>query len=129
MCYFRTSIPFLAYPTSYYTEISSSTYSWIPLTFTPNDIITLKLAKYSATGQFLGLVDAFDSYMQLCGGGYTDGRAAFTFGTSYKRSVSFFSRFKSDNELCRFSVIFEQMHCGVHHLMKQHSLIHVSFEY
>ncbi|CAF0975904.1 unnamed protein product [Adineta ricciae] len=84
----RTSIPFLAYPTSYYTEISSSTYSWIPLTFTPNGIITFKLAKYSATGQFLGLVDAFDSYMQLCGGGYTDGRAAFTFGTSYKRSCN-----------------------------------------
>jgi hypothetical protein len=38
----------------------------------------------------LGLVDAFDTYIQLCGGGYTDGEAAFTFGTEYSRSVSEF---------------------------------------
>jgi hypothetical protein len=88
MLYFRTSIPFLAYPTTYYTEITSSTYNWIPLTFNTNDIVTLKLAKYSATGQFIGLVDAFDAYIQLCGGGYTDGAAAFTFGTQYQRTVS-----------------------------------------
>ncbi|UJR38008.1 hypothetical protein I4U23_030690 [Adineta vaga] len=84
----RPSIPFLAYPTTYYDEITSSTYNWIPSTFNKNDIITFKLAKYSATGQFLGLVDAFDAHMQLCGGGYTDGRAAFTFSTLYKRSCN-----------------------------------------
>jgi hypothetical protein len=85
---FRTSIPFLAYPTTYYSEISSSTYSWIPATFNQDDIVRLKLAKYSPTGQFLGLVDAFDTYIQLCGGGYTNGQAAFTFGTEYTQSVS-----------------------------------------
>jgi hypothetical protein len=48
----------------------------------------LKLAKYSPTGQYLGLFDAVDTYIQLCGGGYTDGRAAFTFGLQYQSSVS-----------------------------------------
>lgn len=45
------------------------------------------MAKYSATGKYLGLFDAFDSYIQLCGGGYTDGRPAFTFGTHFKKTV------------------------------------------
>jgi len=85
---FSTSIPFLAYPSTYYTEISSSTYNWIPASFNQNDIIRLKLAKYSPTGEFIGLVDAYDAYIQLCGGGYTDGRAAYTFGIQFKQSVS-----------------------------------------
>ncbi|CAF0826220.1 unnamed protein product [Adineta steineri] len=84
----RPSIPFLAYPDSYYSEITSSTYNWIPATFNTNDLITFKLAKYSPTGQFIGLVDAIDTYIQLCGGGYTDGRAAFTFGTQYTKSCN-----------------------------------------
>ena len=50
-------------------------------------MIRLKLAKYSSTGQYLGLLDAFDAYIQLCGGAYTDGRPAFTFGTLYTRTV------------------------------------------
>lgn len=58
------------------------------MTFYQKDLITLKLAKYSSRGQYLGLFDAFDTHIQLCGGGYTDGRAAFTFGTQFKRSVS-----------------------------------------
>ena len=85
---FSTSIPFLAYPSTYFDEISSSSYNWIPSTFFQNDLVNFKLAKYSPTGQFLGLIDALDTHIQLCGGGYTDGRAAFTFGTQYKRSVS-----------------------------------------
>lgn len=68
--------------------MSSSSYNWIPSTFTQNDIVNLKLAKYSVNGQFLGLVDAIDTHMQLCGGGYTDGRPAFTFGSPYKKAVS-----------------------------------------
>lgn len=88
MIIFSTSIPFLAYPSTYYTEISSSTYNWISSTFNQNDLIQLKLAKYSATGQFLGLFDAYDTYLQLCGGGYTQGQAAFAFGTQYSQSVS-----------------------------------------
>ena len=84
---FRTSIPFLAYPSDYYSDINSETYNWIPTTFNPNDIIRLKLAKYTLSGQFSGLLDAFDGYIQLCGGGYTDGQAAFKFGTQYKKSV------------------------------------------
>ncbi len=85
---FSTSIPFLEYPSTYYTEINSATYNWIPSTFYQNDIVQLKLAKYSTTGQYLGLFDAVDTYIQLCGGGYTDGQAAFTFGIQYQRSVS-----------------------------------------
>ncbi|CAF3900474.1 unnamed protein product [Rotaria sordida] len=84
----RTSIPFLTYPLTYYDEISASTYSWIPAKFTQNDLMRIKLAKYSVTGQFLGLVDAFDTHMQFCGGGYSDGRPAFTFGTVYKKSCT-----------------------------------------
>ncbi|CAF2430595.1 unnamed protein product [Rotaria sp. Silwood2] len=84
----RTSIPFLTYPLTFYDEINIATYNWIPAKYSLNNIMRLKLAKYSATGQFLGLVDAADSHMQFCGGGYTDGRAAFTFGTEYKRSCN-----------------------------------------
>ena len=84
----RTSIPFLTYPTTYYEEVSSSSYNWVPSAFTQNDIVDIKLAKYSVNGQFLGLVDAIDTHMQLCGGGYTDGRPAFTFGAPYKKAVS-----------------------------------------
>ncbi|CAF4828802.1 unnamed protein product [Rotaria sp. Silwood1] len=84
----RISIPFLTYPSTYYDEINIATYDWIPAKFTQNDLMRLKLAKYSTTGQFLGLVDAFDTHMQFCGGGYTDGRAAFTFGTAYKKSCT-----------------------------------------
>jgi hypothetical protein len=85
---FSTSIPFLQYPSAYYQAISSSTYNWIPATFNQDDLITLKLAKYSSTGQFLGLFDAYDAYIQLCGGGYTSGQAAFTFGLQFTQSVS-----------------------------------------
>lgn len=84
---YRTSIPFLQYPSTYYQEITNSSYNWIPTTFNQNNLMRFKLAKYSPTGQYLGLFDAFDSYLQLCGGGYTDGSAAFTFGTHYKKSV------------------------------------------
>ncbi|CAF5190994.1 unnamed protein product, partial [Rotaria magnacalcarata] len=83
----RTSIPFLAYPSTYFQDIISSTYNWIPATYNQNDLLRIKLAKYSPTGNFLGLFDAFDTYMQLCGGGYTDGQAAFTFGTQFKKAV------------------------------------------
>lgn len=83
----RTAIPFLAYPSTYYSEITSSSYNWIPASFSQNDSIQLKLAKYSPTGQYLGLFDAFDAYMQLCGGAYTDGQAAFTFGTQFAQTV------------------------------------------
>jgi len=85
---FSPSIPFLAYPSTFYTEITSSTYNWIPATFYQDNLIKLRLAKYSATGEFLGLFDAYDTYMQLCGGGYTNGQAAFTFGAQYQQSVS-----------------------------------------
>jgi hypothetical protein len=85
---FSPSIPFLVYPSTYYTEITSSTYTWIPSTFYQNDLIQLKLAKYSPTGQFLGLLDAVDTHIQLCGGGYTAGQAAFTFGAQYNQAVS-----------------------------------------
>jgi hypothetical protein len=68
--------------------LTSSSYNWIPATLGPNDAINFKLAKYSPTGQFLGLFDAVDAQMQLCGGGYSDGRPAFTFGTQYSKSVN-----------------------------------------
>ncbi|CAF1123716.1 unnamed protein product [Rotaria magnacalcarata] len=84
----RTSIPFLAYPSTYFQDIISSTYNWIPATYNQNDLLRIKLAKYSPTGNFLGLFDAFDTYMQLCGGGYTDGQAAFTFGTQFKKACN-----------------------------------------
>jgi hypothetical protein len=84
---YRTSIPFLAYPSTYYSEITNSSYNWIPASFSQNDIIRLKLAKYSPLGDYLGLFDAVDAYSQLCGGGYTNGRPAFTFGTQYQSSV------------------------------------------
>ena len=47
----------------------------------------MKLAKYSSAGNYSGLFDAFDAYIQLCGNGYTDGRSAFTFGTQYSKTV------------------------------------------
>jgi len=47
----------------------------------------MKLAKYSSTGQYLGIFDAYDSIIQLCGGGYTDGIPAFTFGTQFSQTV------------------------------------------
>jgi len=47
----------------------------------------MKLAKYSSTGQYLGIFDAYDSIIQLCGGGYTDGRPAFTYGTQFTQTV------------------------------------------
>lgn len=84
----RPAIPFLAYPSTYYTEITSSSYNSIPASFSSNGIIQLKLAKYSLRGQYLGLFDAFDSYIQLCGGGYTTGRPAFTFGTQFNKTVN-----------------------------------------
>lgn len=84
---YRPSIPFLGYPTTFYTEITSASYDWIPVTFYQNDLITLKVAKYSPRGQYLGLFDTLDTHIQLCGGGYTHGRAAFTFGAQYIRSV------------------------------------------
>ncbi|CAF3346369.1 unnamed protein product [Rotaria socialis] len=84
----RTSIPFLAYPSTYTQDISSSTYNWIPATYNQNDLLRIKLAKYSPTGKFLGLFDAFDTYMQLCGGGYTDGQAAFTFGAQFNKACN-----------------------------------------
>lgn len=87
MILYRTSIPFLAYPSTYYQEITNSSYNWIPTTFYQNTILRMKLAKYSSTGQYLGLFDAFDAYLQLCGGSYTDGKPAFTVGTHYKKSV------------------------------------------
>lgn len=83
----RTAIPFLAYPSTYYQEITNSSYNWIPASFTQNDLIRLKLAKYSPTGQYLGLFDAFDATIQLCGGAYTDGEPAFTFGTQFTTTV------------------------------------------
>ncbi|CAF4152012.1 unnamed protein product, partial [Rotaria magnacalcarata] len=49
----RTSIPFLAYPSTYFQDISSSTYNWIPATYNQNDLLRIKLAKYSPTGNFL----------------------------------------------------------------------------
>lgn len=83
----RPSIPFLAYPSTYYAEVTNSSYNWIPSSFTQNDLIRMKLVKYSAKGQYLGIFDAFDSIIQLCGSGYTDGKPAFTFGTVYKKTV------------------------------------------
>ena len=83
----RPAIPFLAYPSTYYQEITNSSYNWIPASTGQNDLIRLKLAKYSPTGEFLGLLDAFDAIIQLCGGAYTDGQPAFTFGTQYQRTV------------------------------------------
>jgi hypothetical protein len=65
----------------------SSTYNWIPATLTRNTLVNFKLAKYSAEGKFLGLVDAIDASIQLCGGAYSDGRLPFTFGTQYKKMV------------------------------------------
>ncbi|CAF1194078.1 unnamed protein product [Rotaria sordida] len=82
----RTSIPFLAYPSTYYAEINNSSYNWIPSTPNQNNTISIKLAKYSVTGAYLGLFDAFDAHIQLCGGAYTQGGPAFTFGTQYKKS-------------------------------------------
>lgn len=85
--FFRTSIPFLAYPSTYYQEISSASYNWIPSTIQSDDVMRIKLAKYSSNGTYLGLFDAFDTYIQLCGGGYTQGKAAFTYGTQYSKTV------------------------------------------
>lgn len=45
------------------------------------------MAKYSTTGQYLGAMDAYDSYAQLCGGGYTEGQAAFLFGAQFSKTV------------------------------------------
>ncbi|CAF1345544.1 unnamed protein product [Adineta steineri] len=85
----RTSIPFLAYPSTYYQEINSASYNWIPASSsTQNNLIRYKLAKYSPTGKYIGLFDAFDAYLQLCGSSYTDGRPAFTFGTQYKKACN-----------------------------------------
>ncbi len=84
---YRTAIPFLAYPSTYYQEINNSSYNWIPASFNQTGIIRLKLAKYSPTGQYLGLFDAFDGTIQLCGGAYTDGKPAFTFGTQFTQTV------------------------------------------
>jgi hypothetical protein len=81
------AIPFLEYPSTYYQQITSSSYNWIPASFGQNDIIGIKLAKYSSTGQYLGTFDAFDSIIQLCGGAYTQGQPAFTFGTQYTQTV------------------------------------------
>lgn len=84
----RPSIPFLQYPSTYYQEVNSASYNWIPVTFGQNNILQIKLAKYSPTGQYLGLFDAYDAYLLLCGGSYTDGKPSFTFGTHYKKTVS-----------------------------------------
>jgi hypothetical protein len=84
--FYRTAIPFLAYPSTYYQEITNSSYNWIP-SYSQNDIIRMKLAKYSSTGQYLGTFDAYDAIIQLCGSAYTDGRPAFTFGTQYTKTV------------------------------------------
>ncbi|CAF3358734.1 unnamed protein product [Rotaria socialis] len=84
----RTSIPFLAYPSTYYQEINNASYDWIPSSLDGANTMRLKLAKYSPIGEYLGLFDAFDAYIQLCGGAYTDGKPAFTFGTQYKRTCS-----------------------------------------
>ncbi|CAF1576458.1 unnamed protein product, partial [Adineta ricciae] len=81
----RPSIPFLQYPSTYYQEVNSASYNWIPVTFGQNNILQIKLAKYSPTGQYLGLFDAYDAYLLLCGGSYTDGKPSFTFGTHYKK--------------------------------------------
>ena len=91
---FRPAIPFLAYPTTYYSEITNSSYNWIPASFPSNNLIRIKLAKYSSTGEYLGFFDAFDSHLQLCGHGYTDGRPAFTFGTVFNRTVNELKRWK-----------------------------------
>lgn len=93
---FRPAIPFLAYPTTYYSEITNSSYNWIPASFQSNNLIRIKLAKYSATGEYLGFFDAFDSHLQLCGHGYTDGRPAFTFGTVFNRTVNELKRWTID---------------------------------
>ncbi|CAF1347685.1 unnamed protein product [Rotaria magnacalcarata] len=84
----RTSIPFLAYPSTYYQEINNASYNWIPSSLDSANTIRLKLAKYSPTGKYLGLFDAFDAYIQLCGSAYTDGKPAFTFGTQYQKTCS-----------------------------------------
>ena len=83
---YRTAIPFLAYPSTYYDEINNSSYNWIP-SQNPDNMI-FKLAAYSSTGDYLGLYDAFDAYIQFCGGAYTDGKPAFTLATRFKRTVS-----------------------------------------
>jgi len=87
------AIPFLAYPSTYYSDVTSSSYNWISATFSQNDLLRIKLAKYSARGEYLGRFDGFDTILQLCGGGYSQGRAAFTFGTIYQRTVRRFVRF------------------------------------
>ncbi|UJR08253.1 hypothetical protein I4U23_012526 [Adineta vaga] len=84
----RPSIPFLQYPPTYYQEVNSVSYNWIPTSFTQNDILKIKLAKYSPTGKYLGLFDAFDAYLNLCGGSYTDGKPSFTFGTHFKKTCT-----------------------------------------
>lgn len=109
--YFRPTIPFLAYPSTLYEELASSTYDWIPASVGPNSLLNVKLAKYSSTGKFLGLVDAVDAHMQLCGGGYSDGRSAFTFGAQYSKSVSNTPRQETDigsmlSEQCSLSLVF-----------------------
>lgn len=86
-----------------------------------------KLAKYSATGQYLGLVDAYDAHIQLCGGAYTDGRAAFTFGAQFKKSVSS-TRIDLNvnaNGVVHSSVSSEQMHCGIRRYTRRLSSTHV----
>lgn len=120
-------IPFLVYPSSYYSDITNSSYNWISAIFSQNDLLRIKLAKYSARGEYLGRFDGFDTIMQLCGGGYSHGRAAFTFGTIYKRTVGLFDRFFCLGEnLCSFSVQSEQMHSGIRRYMKRHFSIHVN---
>lgn len=122
-----STIPFLAYPSTYYSDVTNSSYNWISATFSQNDLLRIKLAKYSARGAYLGRFDGFDTILQLCGGGYSHGRAAFTFGTVYKRTVG---RVKS----CRmiilglsFSVQSEPTHSGIHRSTKRHFSIHVNF--
>lgn len=118
---FRPSIPFLAYPSTYYNEISSSSYNWIPGQFQSRNLVQIKFAKYSYDGKYQGLFDGHDSVIHLCGRGYTDGRAAFTFGTVFNRTVK--SKFTSisalDKEMLTFSVLFESTRFGVRIFMKR----------
>lgn len=66
----------------------------------------IKLAKYSATGDYLDFIDAFDSYIQLCGGGYTNGRPAFTFGTVFNRTVEIRMNYNGNEKSLIASLVF-----------------------
>lgn len=71
-----------------------------------------------------------DTYIQFCGGGYTDGRVAFSFGAQFKRIVSEAIDSNMYQEMTisvMFSVIFDLQRYGVLHSTKQLSSIHVNF--